>query len=260
MAHRRDVYRYYNSNEFEYKYVGNYGAKGEKRAPRKKASPEQIKKQNQYNKQKTTRRLIKANFRRNDLWVTLKYPRGHRASIKDIQDDLKAFNRKMRETYTKRNQKYKYIYRIEIGRRGGLHVHILINRARGTPETDLLVRKFWKRGGINFVPLYETGGYAALAEYIVKQATEEIQGQLDLFADGDKKVLSKYSPSRNLNRPEPEKKTYKRRTVEKLVRDGPKPTEGYYIDKDSIRMGVNEYTGMSYLQYIEYKIGWEDGT
>ena len=260
MAHRRDVFRFYNSNEYEYKYVGNYGAKGEKRAPRKKATPEQIQKQNQYNKQKAIRRLIKANFRRNDLWVTLKYPRGHRASIKDIQDDMKAFNRKMRETYTKRKQKYKYIYRIEIGKRGGLHVHILIKRARGTPETDILVRKFWKHGGINFVPLYETGGYAALAEYLAKKAPEEMKGQLDLFANADKKVLYKYSPSRNLIRPVPERKIYSRRTVEKLVRDGPTPTDGYYIDKDSIRMGVNEYTGMSYLYYIEYKIGWEDGT
>ena len=99
-----------------------------------------------------------------------------------------------------------------------------------------------------------------MAEYIVKPVPEEIQGQLDLFADIDKKVLTKYTCSRNLIRPVPERKFYSRRTVEKLVSDGPKPTEGYYIDKDSIRVGVNEYTGMSYLQYIEYKIGWEDGT
>ena len=52
MAHRHDVYRYGKYIEHEIKYNGRYGAKGEKRAPRKKATPEQIQKQNQYNKEK----------------------------------------------------------------------------------------------------------------------------------------------------------------------------------------------------------------
>ena len=260
MAHIRDVYRFYNSNEYEYKYAGNYGARGEKRSPKRKASEEQIRKQNQTNRVKKVRRIIKANFQTDDLWITLKYPKGYRTDIKIVQKNLSVFNRKMRTEYKKREQDYKYIIRVEIGKRGGIHIHAVINRARGTPETDILVRRFWPHGTINFVPLYEAGGFSALAEYIVKPVPEEIQGQLDLFADIDKKVLTKYTCSRNLIRPVPERKFYSRRTVEKLVRDGPKPTDGYYVDKDSIRMGVNEYTGMSYLYYIEYKIGWEDGT
>lgn len=32
------------------------------------------------------------------------------------------------------------------------------------------------------------------------------------------------------------------------------PAAGYYIDKDSIRRGINEYTGYSYLYYQEIMI------
>ena len=260
MAHRKDIWRFKNSNEYEYKWIGNYGAKGEKRSPRKKATKEQIKKQNQYNKEKTIRRVIKANFTTEDFWITLKYPKGHRAAITEVQKNLSEFNRKMRREYQKRKIPYKFIYRMEIGTRGGIHIHILINRARGTPETDLLVKKYWNHGGSNFVTLYEQGGFQNLAEYIVKPLPEETEKQVSMFDETEKKLFVKYSTSRNLIRPEPERKVYSRRTVEKLIREGPKPTEAFYIDKDSIRMGVNPYTGMSYLQYIEYKIGWEDGT
>ena len=46
MAYRHDTYKYKNKKiiEHEFKYAGRYGAKGEKRAQRKKATPEQMKK------------------------------------------------------------------------------------------------------------------------------------------------------------------------------------------------------------------------
>ena len=65
MAYRKDVWHFPGSNEYEYKFIGNYGAKGEKRHKRQKATQEQIRKQNQRNKEKRVRRLIKANFKDN---------------------------------------------------------------------------------------------------------------------------------------------------------------------------------------------------
>ena len=62
MAYILDIFRFGSSIEYEYKYKGNYGAKGEKRQPKKKATPEEIAKHNQYNKVKTVRRLIKSNL------------------------------------------------------------------------------------------------------------------------------------------------------------------------------------------------------
>jgi hypothetical protein len=254
MPYRKDKWTFPNSNEYEYKYAGNYGAKGEKRSPKRKATPEQIQKQNQYNREKKTRREIKANFAPEDLWGTFKYPKGTRKPLEEIEKDIKYFHDKMRKIYKKHGEVYKFIIRFEIGEHGGIHIHILINRPRSIPNVDLLIQEIWKFGRVNFQSLYEYGGYQKLANYIVKKPNKEQEKQLSLFEEEDKKKLVKYSSSRNLIRPEPERKEYRRWTMQKLVENGPKPTPGYYIDKDSIRYGVNEYTGMSYYQYTECRI------
>lgn len=91
MAYWLDIYRFPNSTEYEYKWAGRYGAKGERRGKRAKATPEQIKKQNQQNRERYVRRLIKANFFPDDLWVTLKYPAGERKPLAEVKKDLKNF-------------------------------------------------------------------------------------------------------------------------------------------------------------------------
>ncbi len=253
MAYWLDTFRFPGSIEYEYKWAGNYGAKGEKRRPKVKATPEQIKKQNQLNREKKIRRLIKDNFIPNDLWVTLKYPAGKRKPIWEIEKDVKNFLERLRYRYKKRKHILKYIIRMEIGKKGGIHIHILVPRIRGE-DTDLLIQEAWTCGRANFVSIYEYGGYEKLASYIVKQPDEEVEGQLELFPEEERKKLVKYSCSRNLKRPVPERKYYRRWTVKRLIEEGPKPTPGYYIDKSSIRAGVNPFTGMSYLHYTEVKV------
>ncbi len=260
----KDIWKFRSSIEYEFKYAGKYGAKGEKRADKVKATPEQIKKQNQTNRENKVRRLIKENFREHDLWCTLKYPRGTRLSIEQVLKDIDDFLRACRGAYKKNGAVFKYIKRLEIGARGGIHLHILVNRIAGV-DTDKLLQKLWGHGRINYETLYESGGYADLAEYLVKQPTEEIEGQLSMFAENERKKLVSYSTSKNLVRPQPERKEYRRWTLKDLVENGPKPTPGYYIDKNSIVWGVNRYTGMGYYRYTEYKIKkdepeeWQEG-
>lgn len=254
MAYWRDKWEFANSNEYEYKFAGNYGAKGEKRGKKKKATPEQIKKQNQRNKEKKIQRLIKANFCTDDYWFTLKYPAGTRKSLQELKEDLKTFLTEMRKAYKKCGDTLKFIYRIEIGKLGGVHIHILVNRIEGHYHTDLIAKECWKFGMINYETLFDSGGYKKLANYIVKPLPDEAYEQLNMFGIQEQKQFVKYSSSRNLIRPEPERKEYRRWTVKKLIEEGIKPTQGYYIDKDSINIGVNQYTGMSYLQYTEYRI------
>lgn len=252
MAYWKDVYRLPGSNEYEYKFAGNYGAKGEKRTPRAKPTPEQIRKQNQRNKEKRMRRLIKANFSEGDIWATLKYPAGTRKPTDEVKTDVKKFLTRARKIYKDNEAELKFVYRMEIGARGGIHIHILMNRIA---NVDLKIQKAWKQGRVNFENVYSAGGYQALAEYIVKEPDKQSMKQMSLFVpEEEQKEYCKYSSSRNLIRPVPERTVYARRTVRKIIEEGPTPTPGYYIDRDSIVYGVNQFTGMSYLYYTEYEL------
>lgn len=241
------------SNDIVIHYSGNYGAKGEKRAPKKKATPEQIKKQNQWRKETYVHRLIRANFDTDDYLFTLKWPRGDRPTLDEVVKAWDHFRDAMRRVYKKNNIPFKWIHRIEIGKRGGRHIHVIVSNIPGVNMTKLVSQK-WKPGSINCTPMYEQGNFKALAEYMTKPLPDEIKGQLSLFETEKQKAFRKYSASRNLTKPIEEKKVYTRRTVRKIIEEGPKPTPGFYIDKNSIVIGVNQFTGYSYIRYTEYAV------
>ena len=247
------VYRFSDENEYEFKYRGNYGARGEARAKRSKITTEAQQRINQRNKEKGMRRLIKLNFEEGDLWVTLKYPKGTRKPIKQILKDKTAFIRKLRAEYKKAGVKFKFIYRIEVGKLGGIHIHFIINNMPGAAE---LIREAWSVGHTNYEYLYKEGGFEALAEYITKPA-ESDTGQMYFEGMGmeDKKAFMKYGCSRNLERPVPEIRQYSHWTMRRILQGGEiKPSAGYYIDKSSIRQGINPFTGYSYLYYTERRL------
>ena len=237
-----ETWRFFGSIEYEYKFAGKFGKKGEPRQKRMKPTPEQMKKQNQRNRENKVRRLMKANFGENDYWGTLKFPAGTRMEIGEVKKGMKDFLGRVRKAYRKLGYELRYIYRIEIGKRGSPHIHILANRI---PDGDVVIKKCWRQGRVDFTLAYEAGGFQRLAEYVVK----EPDGRTD--PEGETRA---YSCSRNLIRPQPERKKFGRRTMERMIRDGIKPTEGFYIDRDSVYYGVNPYTGMTYLKYIEYRI------
>lgn len=241
-----------DSIEYEIKYCGKYGARGEKRGKKTKATPEVIKRQNQKNREKTMRRLINANFGDGDLWLTMKYTKGTRKPLTEVKKDLRKFIDTMRRRFKSHGADFKFIYRLEIGAQGGIHVHMIIPRIRGA-DTEIIVQSVWKHGRVNYQSL-DNGDYRDLAAYIVKQPDEEIDKQLALFPIEERRELVKYSTSRNLIRPAPERKLYKKRTLRKTIKEGPTPTKGYYIVKDSVVIGINPYTGMSYIHYTERKV------
>lgn len=252
MAYQRYIYRFPNSIEYEYKFVGNYGAKGEKRKPKQKATPEQIKKQNQWKKENYVRRLIKLNFEKWDHWITLKYTKGVRKKLDEVKKDLSVFLRKMRNAYKRLNKELKFIYRLEIGKHGGIHIHMILPRIK---DADILIQENWCNGSAYITAMYEAGDYEQLADYIVKPPKdEEEQTQMSLFPKEQQKQLLKYSTSRNLIRPVPEKKIFTRRTVKKLIEEGPTASAGFYVDKSTIRKGTNQWTGLNYLYYTEFRI------
>ena len=235
--YRLDIYRFATSTEYEYKFVGNYGAKGEKRSPKQKRTPEDIERQNQYQRTKTVRHLIKANFTEGDYWTTLTYPKDESRTIQEVSRDVSKFLSHMRYQYKKVDIPCKYIYRIEIGSRGGIHVHIIMNRI---PDLDRMIQRYWTHGKAHN-ELLDDGTYEQLADYIVKPPTDQQKKLLKTF-DEDAKKLIRYSCSRNLERPVPETKEYSHRTMREVFNRDLIPEKGYYID------------GMSYLYYQEVKL------
>ena len=208
------------------------------------------------------RRLIKKNFEPGDYWCALKYPEGLRKSVPEYKRDMLNFLTKCRRWWKKRGVPFKFIYRMEIGKLGGTHFHILVNRIpseTGQPTTDQLLQMAWTHGVVNYENTYKKGWFENLAYYIVKMPDED--GQICMFDEEIRKEYIKYSSSRNLIRPEPEVKEYKRRTIKSIALDPPEATDGYYVDKSSIKQGINPYTGLSYCHYIEYKktVPWEGG-
>lgn len=255
MPHIQKKYDIKDRIEYEINFSGRYGMKGEKRAKRKEFTKEQMKRFNQINKENRLRRTIYANFEEGDLFLTLKYPKGTRKNISDVKKDFRNFINRLKTAFKKFAAKPKYVYRIEIGKLGGIHIHMILNRIKGQ-DTDLIAQRTWKNGRVNFQSIYEYGGCKKLANYLSKKPDEDSKEyeQLNLFDEKDKKVLLSIGSSRNLVRPEPEVKEYHRRTVKKLVNDGPVASPGYYIEKESVVMGVNPYNGMTYIRYTEVRI------
>lgn len=249
-AYIRHLWEFGDSVEVEEKHTGRYGARGQKRGKKKKASPEDIIRQNQWKRERDLRRLIKWNFGQYDLWMTITYRKGDRPTWEQMVKDVQDLIRKVRRKYKKLRKELKYIYRLAIGKRGGPHIHILANRiqAEGT-ATDMIFSDFWTKGHINFRSLHESGGYKDLAEYIAKPLEE-----------WEPEEIKRYHTSRNLIRKEPKEKVINRRNL--VDKQGymipPKAPKGYYIDPDSVRMGINPVTGFAYRHYTLIKIKRRD--
>ena len=98
--------------EVEEKHTGRYGASGQKRQKRKKATPEDIERQNQWKKERDLRRLIKWNFGKHDYWMTVTYRKGDRPTWSEMIKDIQKLIKDVRKRYRKIGKELKYIYRL----------------------------------------------------------------------------------------------------------------------------------------------------
>ena len=238
-----------DTREIEEKHTGRYGARGQKRQKRRKATPEEIAKQNQWKRERDLRRLIKWNYSVGDYWITLTYRKGERPSWQQLKKDIQKFIRKMRDRYKKYGWVLKYIYRIEIGSRGGPHVHILLNQYRNAEtDTGTLVDELWEHGHPNYERVYDKNS-GELANYIAKPQKEN-----------EPEELKRYHISRNHIRKDPEKDEIQRRSLvdKKGIPIPPKAPKGWAVDPETVRSGINPITGYAYRHYTLIKIKKRD--
>lgn len=231
--YKRLIYRFKNAIEV-YEYLdGRYGARGAPRKKKKNITPELIKKRNQWNKERKARHLLQEYFQENDYFSDFTYKRENRPSdLKESGQQFAEAIKIIRREYRKRGEELRWISNHEVGTKGAWHIHVCINRI---PDTDIILKKAWPYGMVNNKLMYEQGGFAELAKYITK--TPETDTRLK---------ESRYSHSRNMPLPEPEKEIV-------YTLGEPKEEEGFYLDKPSFHEGDNPFTGYKYRYYTLLK-------
>lgn len=166
MSYTKHIYNLGNAIEVEEKHTYRLRAPGMKREKKRKLTPAQMKAVNQKNKEKRCRRRLRKYFRENDYFVCLTYKKEERpSSMAEARKDFSDALRKIRKEYAKAGYKVKWIRNIEVGTRNAWHIHLVINRI---PDTDLILRKSWKKGKVICQLMYEKGEFKDLAAYLTK--------------------------------------------------------------------------------------------
>lgn len=235
--YKRTIYRMPNCIYVELSHSGRYGAPGMPRRKKQNVTKEAQEKANQKRREKLMAMKINMNFLPGDFHLVLTYTRENRCGMEEAKKNLKRFLEKLRYRYDKVNEQLKYIAVTAVGERGAVHHHIIINNIEGT--TMKWIRKYWEMGRPYFTPLDEEGDYRKLAQYIFKQDTS---GEIHA-----------YTCSRNLVMPTPEVTIMKRATFGE-----PKPKKGYYVEKESVFIGINPVTGFLYQHYTLRKVRRKD--
>ena len=76
MSYTGKRYHFKNAIEVEEFHTARYGAPGQSRMKRRKPTPEQMEKINQYNREKLARRKLREHFDIHDYFTDLTYRRG----------------------------------------------------------------------------------------------------------------------------------------------------------------------------------------
>lgn len=223
------------------RYVEEYHTRrdyprGERRRPKKKATPESKEKVNQRNREKTIQLLMMNNFTEGDYYATLTYRKENRPKdMKEAKEHMAKAMRIIKREYRKAGYELKWISNIEKGSRGGWHIHLALNRI---PDTDLILTRAWRteHGGVHTTLMYEDGGFRKLASYFAKRSDEDNEGKRE----------HGYSRSRNLVMPKEEKKQIVRWDTWK---DEIKAPKGYVLDKESVFEGEDSL-GFPYRRYV----------
>lgn len=228
MSYMQKKYRCGNIIEVKQYHTARYGAPGQPRQKKAKATPEAVKKQNQRRKEERAGRIIAANFTEGDYVRTLTFAPAQRpADMKEAQAVFKDFYQRLRKEYRKRYFDIYWIANIECTPRGAWHVHFICNAIFGGGD---LIKALWPYGGVFdqlIRDLTRTG--KNLGAYIAK--TPE-----STAAAGEHKVVeSKLTHSRNLVIPQAEEKPISGWKLE----DAPRVPKGWYLVKDSYFEGIN---------------------
>lgn len=240
--------RIHDKIEIEKHYDGRFGAPGMPRQPKRKKTPEEMARQNLWRRCRELRRIIELNFGEGDWHVILTCRPEERPDKEEAPKVIRAFRDKLQRAFRKQGWDLKYIITCEIGERGAVHWHMIVNNMHndGT-STASLIRKLWARGRPYFTQLDGSGDYRKLAEYLTKESSKRAK-------KGETGEKLSYMASRNLVRP-----TVKEEKVDAVKwNKQPRIPAGWCLVEGSLVNGINKFTGLPYQYYTIRKEAGED--
>ena len=201
-------------------------------------TPEAVKRYNDKMAEREIIRVVNANFKTGDIYLTLTYRRGGRPSPEVAAKQLKNYIKAVRRKYKRAGVTLKWIASTAYGSKGGIHHHLILSQIDARE-----LQGMWKYGGMHIDFLYPEEDHSGLASYIYRQS--KTTGR-----PGEVITGKRISSSRNLIRPKPVVKE-----IDAIRwREPPEPIKGYVIDVDSIEAGESPVSGAPYLFYRMRKI------
>lgn len=236
MPYIKSICRAGKTKEIAKYYTRRFHSKGEKRNRKEKVT---TKRQQKINDRQLVRKLtyiLNENFDDSSRYVTFSYRKENRPDVELMKNHKRELLKKMRKVYKSEGRELKYVETAEVGEKGAMHLHMVIN------DVDMRkIERLWKFGYVTSKPLDSSGQYRKLAEYFIKymQKTRGTTKQIQTKA---------YNCSRNLKRPKPKKRIMRGSCFKKDIR----VPEGWYLDKESIREGITE-DGYEFFYYTLVK-------
>ena len=233
MPYIKSVCKAGKTKEYERYYTKRFRPKRERRESRKNKTTEQQQRINDRIAERKLTRVMNANFDGTSLYTTYSYAKENRPKdIETLNKHVRKLLADLRKLYKAEGQVLKYVETAEVGERGAVHIHMVVD------GIDIRkIKKLWKYGFVTIKPLDDSGQYRKLASYLMKyyQKTRGTSDQIQKKA---------YNCSRNLVRPEPDRKPMK---GERFSKDITVP-KGWYLDKETVEEGITE-DGYEYFRY-----------
>lgn len=208
------------------------------RRTKEKPTSERVARNNQRRKQREADRMVEQYFNKDDLVLTLTFRKEDRPEDMDgAKSIFKKFVDYLRKEYRKRYYELFWIRNIEVGKRNGWHIHLIVNRIEGS---EFLIKDYWRQfGGVYIQYLQDMHDQGKnLGEYIAKGP-----------ATCDRVTETSWSHSRNMKKVEGEDTII----TGHAMTDKPRVPVGYYLDKNSMYEGTNA-DGYPYRTYTIRRI------
>ena len=131
-------------------YTRRYKPKDGRRGKKERETTEKQQQINDRQLEKKLTRIINANFDGDSWYITLTYKTENRPKdAEELKRHIREFLKKLRKVYKQEGRELKYIETAEVGERGAMHIHILVNDI----DTRKIARLWsgWKKLGYEVV-------------------------------------------------------------------------------------------------------------